>query len=92
MHDVVKAATDAGIPADATQPQGAVFLGGLDRGVSPLSMAAAYATFASGGIYAQPYGIKTIRDSRGEGPAGRVVVLSEDGIVVAHGANPHARR
>jgi len=62
---VVKAATDAGIPADATEPQGAVFLGGLDRGVSPLSMAAAYATFASGGIYAEPYGITAIRDSRG---------------------------
>jgi penicillin-binding protein 1A len=29
-------------------------------------MAAAYATFASGGIYAEPYGIKAIRDSRGE--------------------------
>ena len=65
VHNVVKAATDAGIPDDATEAQGAVFLGGLDRGVSPLSMAAAYATFASGGIYAEPYGIKTIRDSRG---------------------------
>src|SRR5581483_11834155 len=48
-----------------TQAQGAVFLGGLDRGVSPLTMAAAYATFASGGVYAEPYGITTIRDSRG---------------------------
>jgi penicillin-binding protein 1A len=66
VHDVVRAATDAGIPPDATKEQGAVFLGGLDRGVSPLSMAAAYATFASGGIYAEPYGIKTIRDNRGK--------------------------
>jgi len=65
VHDVVKAATDAGIPGDATKPQGAVFLGGLDRGVSPLSMAAAYATFAAGGVYAEPYGIKRILDSRG---------------------------
>jgi penicillin-binding protein 1A len=65
VHDVVKAATDAGIPDDATQAQGAVFLGGLDRGVSPLSMAAAYATFASGGVYAEPYGIERILDSRG---------------------------
>jgi membrane peptidoglycan carboxypeptidase len=66
VRDVVRAATDAGIPPDATEAQGAVFLGGLDRGVSPLAMAAAYATFASGGMYAEPYGIKTIRDSRGE--------------------------
>ena len=65
VYDVVRAATDAGIPKDATEAQGAVFLGGLDRGVSPLAMAAAYATFASGGIYATPYGIKTIRDSGG---------------------------
>jgi penicillin-binding protein 1A len=66
VRDVVRAATDAGIPDDATEAQGAVFLGGLDRGVSPLSMAAAYATFASGGVYAEPYGITTIRDSRGK--------------------------
>ena len=66
VRDVVRAATDAGIPHDATEAQGAVFLGGLDRGVSPLTMAAAYATFASGGVYAEPYGIKVIRDSRGE--------------------------
>jgi membrane peptidoglycan carboxypeptidase len=65
VRNVVKAATDAGIPRDATQAQGAVFLGGLDRGVSPLSMAAAYATFAAGGVYAEPYGIRRILDSRG---------------------------
>ena len=66
VHDVIRAATDAGIPEDATEPQGAVFLGGLDRGVSPLAMAAAFATFASGGTYATPYGIKAIRDSGGK--------------------------
>ena len=66
VRDVVRAAHDAGVPDDATEAQGAVFLGGLDRGVSPLTMAAAYATFASGGVYAEPYGIKAIRDSRGE--------------------------
>jgi penicillin-binding protein 1A len=66
VRDVVRAANDAGVPDDATEAQGAVFLGGLDRGVSPLTMAAAYATFASGGVYAEPYGIKAIRDSRGE--------------------------
>jgi penicillin-binding protein 1A len=66
VRDVVRAANDAGVPRNATEAQGAVFLGGLDRGVSPLTMASAYATFASGGIYAEPYGIKAIRDSRGK--------------------------
>ncbi|MGH9042808.1 MAG: transglycosylase domain-containing protein [Acidimicrobiia bacterium] len=65
VGDVVDAATDAGIPAGATKKQGAVFLGGLDRGVSPLAMANAYATFASGGIRAEPYSIAAIRDSDG---------------------------
>jgi penicillin-binding protein 1A len=76
VRDVVRAATDAGIPDDATKPQGAIFLGGLDRGVSPLSMAAAYATFASGGVYAEPYGIKRILGSGGR-------------IVYEHGRSAH---
>ncbi|HYH50871.1 MAG TPA: transglycosylase domain-containing protein [Acidimicrobiia bacterium] len=66
VRDVIRAGTDAGIPEDATEAQGAVFLGGLDRGVSPLALAAAYASFASGGIYAEPYAIKAIRNSKGE--------------------------
>jgi penicillin-binding protein 1A len=89
VRDVVRAATDAGIPADATDAQGAVFLGGLDRGVSPLSMAAAYATFASGGVYAEPYGIKTIRGSSGEvvyehnGKTRRAFTAEEAGVLNA---------
>src|SRR5436309_936162 len=43
-------------------------LGGLRRGVSPLEQAAAYATFAAKGVYAQPYSIARI-----ENRAGRVV-------------------
>src|SRR6185295_15167605 len=50
VEPVLRAAADAGIPEDATTAQGAVFLGGLDRGVSALTMAAAYATFASRGV------------------------------------------
>jgi penicillin-binding protein 1A len=68
VSDVVEAAHDAGVPEDATRQQGAVFLGGLDQGVSPLTMAAAYATFASGGVYAEPYAITAIRN-----PAGKVI-------------------
>jgi len=36
--------------------------------VSPLSVAEAYATFASGGVYAEPYAITAIRN-----PAGKVI-------------------
>jgi penicillin-binding protein 1A len=63
---VLEAAADAGVPAGATKAHPAVFLGGLDHGVSPLTMAAAYATFASGGIYAEPYAITEIRDAGGD--------------------------
>jgi penicillin-binding protein 1A len=66
VHAVIAAARDAGIPENATKAQGALFLGGLDRGVNPLSMAAAYATFAAGGVYAEPYAIRSIRDPGGE--------------------------
>jgi membrane peptidoglycan carboxypeptidase len=66
VEKVLDTAQAAGIPEDATEVQGAVFLGGLDRGVNPLVMASAYATFASGGIYAEPYSITTIRDRKGK--------------------------
>ncbi len=66
VGDVVRTATDAGIPPGATEKQGAVFLGGLDRGVSPLDMANAYATFAAGGVRAEPYAIAAIRDPAGK--------------------------
>jgi penicillin-binding protein 1A len=66
VDKVLDVARRAGIPEGATEAQGAVFLGGLDRGVSSLSMAAAYATFASGGIYARPYAIERIVDRAGE--------------------------
>jgi penicillin-binding protein 1A len=44
----------------------AIALGGLTKGVSPLEMAAAYATFAAKGVYAQPYAIARIRDRTGK--------------------------
>jgi membrane peptidoglycan carboxypeptidase len=59
VRDVVRTATDAGIPRDATEAQGAVFLGGLDRGVSPLSMAAAYATTGRAAALGRPAAGKT---------------------------------
>jgi len=66
VGDVVRTAVDAGIPEGATEKQGAVFLGGLDRGVSPLDMAKAYATLAAGGVRAEPYAIAAVLDSDGE--------------------------
>lgn len=66
VRDVVRAGLDAGLPEDATKAQGAVFLGGLDKGVSALSMAGAYASFAAGGTYAKPYGIAKIRNADGD--------------------------
>jgi membrane peptidoglycan carboxypeptidase len=66
VGEVVKAATDAGIPADATSAQGAVFLGGLDgKGVNALEMASAFATFTARGTYAQPYSIVRIKTRSG---------------------------
>lgn len=41
-------------------------LGGLTNGVSPLQMAAAYATFANQGVYIEPYVIKRIEDVQGQ--------------------------
>jgi len=40
-------------------------LGGLTRGVTPLQMTAAYATFANGGIYCKPHFITKILDNNG---------------------------
>lgn len=61
---VVDAAGDAGIDGELL-PVPAASLGGIDPGVSPLEMATAYATFASGGVEAEPYAIARIRDRSG---------------------------
>jgi len=65
--DVLRTAIDDGIPEDADTGHGAIFLGGLDgKGVNALEMAAAYATFAAKGRYAEPYAIARIKDDRGK--------------------------
>jgi translation initiation factor IF-1 len=63
-ENIKKTAYDMGIetkldgyPAEA--------LGGLTRGVSPLEMATAYATIASGGVYHKPIAITKIREADG---------------------------
>jgi len=50
----------------------AIALGGLEHGVSPLSMAAAYSTFAAGGKQIPPYSITKVAKANG-------VVLMEAG-------------
>jgi penicillin-binding protein 1A len=68
---VVKLAQTAGLD-DPTRPleddrnRPAIALGGLRHGVTPLEMAAAYATFAAKGTYAEPYAIASINDRNGD--------------------------
>jgi len=65
VKNVVDAAVDDGISEKATKAQGAVFLGGLDKGVNALEMASAFATFAARGTYAKPYAITRIKNRDG---------------------------
>ena len=67
VDKVIEAAEDSGIGENATKPQGAVFLGGLDgRGVNALEMASTFATFAARGVYTEPYAIARIKDRTGK--------------------------
>lgn len=43
----------------------ALALGGMEKGISPLEMAAAYAVFANEGTWAEPYAIEKVEDSDG---------------------------
>lgn len=43
-----------------------IALGGLDRGVSPLEMASAYATFSNNGVSTRPHVIHQVRDRNGQ--------------------------
>ncbi len=63
--NVVKTAAAMGIttPLD---PNPAIALGGLKTGVSPLEMASAYGTIASGGIRRNPSGIVRVTNGAGE--------------------------
>ena len=55
-----------GLPLDVTDSGNlAMALGGLAYGVSPLDMAGAFATFASEGIFTEPYAISRIEDAQG---------------------------
>lgn len=63
MHMIEK----MGISMENDQNSGlSLALGGMTYGVSPLQMAAAYATFANEGVYNEPYVIRKIENSNGE--------------------------
>lgn len=62
---VVDVARRAGIESPL-RPQPAIALGGLETGVSPLEMAAAYATFANAGERVAPRYIVRVLDADGE--------------------------
>lgn len=56
-----------GIELDAERDNNlSIALGGITYGVSPLQMAAAYGTFANGGVYTNPWCITRIEDSMGK--------------------------
>ncbi len=62
---VVETARRMGITTEVN-PDPAIALGGLREGVSPLEMASAYGTIASGGMHVAPSGIQEVTDDAGE--------------------------
>lgn len=65
--DVADAAHDLRVPPpDVELPdRAAIALGGLKEGVTAVEMAAAFASFAAKGVYAEPYSIARIKDRGG---------------------------
>lgn len=54
-----------GIPLSDSDWGLSLALGSLTYGVSPVQLAAAYATFANGGVYHAPYFIRRVEDAQG---------------------------
>lgn len=61
---VVDAAKRMGITSPL-EPNPAIALGGLSKGVSPLEMASAFGTLASGGMHSPPVAVLKVTDDRG---------------------------
>ncbi|MCX8006644.1 MAG: penicillin-binding protein [Coriobacteriia bacterium] len=64
-QNVVRIAQDMGI-VTKLDANPAIALGGLTTGVSPLEMASAYGTIASGGIRREPVAVRKVEDSSGK--------------------------
>ena len=60
LEEVARTARELGIRSPV-EPYPSTAIGGLGVGVSPLEMASAYATFAGGGVYREPYAVEEIR-------------------------------
>ncbi|THE14292.1 PBP1A family penicillin-binding protein [Enterococcus hirae] len=58
-------AKEFGLPLESSDKYYGLALGGLEKGVSPLTMASAYSTFANGGKMYRPHLITKIVDSTG---------------------------
>ncbi|WP_239256099.1 transglycosylase domain-containing protein [Listeria ilorinensis] len=73
MEKGYKSAQEFGIPVEESDKTlGALALGGLSKGASPVDMAAAYSTFATGGVKPESYIISKIVD-----PSGNVIYEHE---------------
>ncbi len=59
LKKVVNAAHDLGVK-EPLDPYPSTAIGGLGTGVNALDMASAYATFAGGGVYREPYTVETV--------------------------------
>jgi penicillin-binding protein 1A len=62
-------------------------LGGLNRGVTPLEMAAAYSVFANKGVYTEPYAIEEVYDKNDKliyqaQPKKRIVMSETDSYLI----------
>ncbi|GAA0861634.1 transglycosylase domain-containing protein [Paraclostridium tenue] len=66
MEVVQKALKDVGITTAKEARHYSATLGGMDTGVSPLEMTAAYATIANGGVYVEPITFTKIELSNGD--------------------------
>jgi len=64
-EDVVATAKRMGITSPL-EPNPAIALGGLSKGVSPLEMASAYGTIANRGVRVEPTGVIKVTDSAGK--------------------------
>ncbi|MFA5384396.1 MAG: penicillin-binding protein 1A [Eubacteriales bacterium] len=64
ISNAVNFAKGLGITVDPNDGA-SMALGGLDKGVTPLQMAAAYSAFANGGFYIEPTAILKVEDQEG---------------------------
>jgi len=65
IDNAIKFASNLGIKLDSSTHGASMALGGLDKGVTPLQMASAYAAFANQGTYIEPIAILKVEKADG---------------------------